>query len=127
MIRTASIQFKADKTVMMIQLGWDDPDKEFLRTNMAKWVVEGLKRFQERCKIVGGTFDVEMMCKFFKELPADRGGDRLALIIIADGTNGWGVEWRKPALVVSEVADSQVSQVNLSALRDRAMGANQGD
>jgi hypothetical protein len=95
LIRIQSLAFGADKSQMMLQLGWWDPDMKMLRTKMTSMAMETLKAFQTHMRLKGGTFDVEYMVKFC--LKRSELGPDLCKIIVFDGGGGVGAEWEKPS------------------------------
>lgn len=119
MIRLHSISFRSNPQNMFgVEMGWYDPEKKILRTKMAQWLVEGAKAFQERMKLVGGSFDVEMMCDFFRNRPQDKGGKDLVYVKVVESMGGLAVEWRKDLAPVMTV-ESRLSEADLASMIER--------
>lgn len=110
MIRVMSVQFQGGpQQPLMLQLGWDDPEKKMLRTEMGNMALAALKSFQESMKLIGGTFDLERMCEYLTKREAL--GANLAKVVVFDPSNGMGVEWTKPPKPLFVLPAGEVSPV----------------
>jgi hypothetical protein len=93
-IRIQSLAFSADKSQMMLQLGWFDPHLKLSRVKMTAMTMETLKAFQTHMRLKGGTFDTEYMVNFC--VKRDVLGPELCKVVVFDGGGGVGAEWSRP-------------------------------